>query len=65
MSLLGWIVGAMVLDEFGRQQDEIEDRDSALRDRDRRISDLQARLKSVECDRSETRDVGRSSRLGL
>lgn len=65
MSLLGWIVGVMVLDEFGRQQDEIEDRDRALRDRDRRISDLQARLKSVECDRSETRDVGRSSRLGL
>ena len=65
MSLLGWIVGVMVLDEFGRQQDEIEDRDCALRDRDRRISDLQARLKSVECDRSETRDVGRSSRLGL
>ena len=30
MSLLGWVVGAMVLDEVGRQQDEIEDRHAKL-----------------------------------
>lgn len=48
MSLLGWVVGALVLDEFGRQQDEIEDHDRALRDRDRKINDLEARLRRIE-----------------
>ena len=48
MSLLGWVVGALVLDEFGRQQDEIEDHDRALLDRDRKINDLEARLRRIE-----------------
>lgn len=48
MSLLGWVVGALVLDEFGRQQDEIEDHNRALRDRDRKINDLEARLRRIE-----------------
>ena len=48
MSLLGWVVGALVLDEFGRQQDEIEDHDRALRDRDRKINVLEARLRRIE-----------------
>ena len=48
MSLLGWVVGALVLDEFGRQQDEIEDHDRALRDRDRKINDLEAWLRRIE-----------------
>ena len=47
MSLLGWVVGALVLDEFGRQQDEIEDHNRALRDRDRKINDLEARLRRI------------------
>ena len=62
MSLLGWVVGALVLDEFGRQQDEIEDHDRALRDRDRKINDLEARLRRIEggeapCGRTR-RDYG-------
>ena len=48
MSLLGWVVGALVLDEFGRQQDEIEDHDRALRDRVRKTNDLEARLRRIE-----------------
>ena len=48
MSLLGWVVGAMVLDEFGRQQDEIDNHDRALRERDRKIDDLVARLSRIE-----------------
>ena len=48
MSSSGWVVGALVLDEFGRQQDEIEDHDRALRDRDRKINDLEARLRRIE-----------------
>lgn len=48
MSLLGWVVGAMVLDEFGRQQDEIDNHDRALRERDRKIDDLEARLSRIE-----------------
>ena len=37
-----------MLDEFDRQQDEIEDHDRALRDRDRRIRDLETRLRRIE-----------------
>ena len=52
MSLLGWVVGAMVLGEFGRQQDEIEDHDHALREKDRRINDLESRLRRLEQGRT-------------
>ena len=52
MSLLGWVVGAMVLDAFGRQQDEIEDHDHALREKDRRINDLESRLRRLEQSRT-------------
>ena len=55
MSLLGWVVGAMVLDEFGRQQDEIDahdralrERERALRERDRQLDDLEARMRRIE-----------------
>lgn len=55
MGLLGWVVGAMVLDEFGRQQDEIDaheralrERERALRERDRKLDDLEARLRRIE-----------------
>lgn len=37
-----------MLDEFGRQQEEIEDHNRALRDRDRKINDLEARLRRIE-----------------
>lgn len=58
MSLLGWVVGAMVLDEVGRQQDEIEEHDRALRERDRRIFDLESRLKRLEGRSDRRRPFG-------
>ena len=55
MSLLGWVVGAMVLDELDSRQDEIDareraqrERDHALRARERKLDDLEARLRRVE-----------------
>lgn len=41
MSLLGWVVGAMVLDELDSRQDEIDARE-------RKLDDLEARLRRIE-----------------
>lgn len=68
MSLLGWVVGAMVLDEFDRRQDEIDDRERAQRERDhalcardRKLDDLEARMRRIESQggvRGEYRNGG-------
>ena len=45
MSLLGWVVGAAILDEWGRseeQERELEERDRQIRELEGRISRLEA-----------------------
>lgn len=51
MSLLGWIVGAMVLGEFGSNQEEMDRQKRELYERDRRIEDLESRLRRLESGR--------------
>ena len=51
MSLLGWVVGAVILDEWGR----CEEQERALEDRDRRIRELEGRISRLEATRG--RDV--------
>lgn len=63
MSLLGWFVGAMIVDEFGHHQDELDRHERELKQRDRRISDLEFRLRSLE-SRGLVRDPGRGPRTG-
>ena len=45
MSLLGWVVGAALLDEWGRREEqerELEERDWRIRELEGRISRLEA-----------------------
>ena len=51
MSLLGWVVGAAILDEWGR----CEEQERELEDRDRRIRELEGRISRLEATRE--RDV--------
>lgn len=51
MSLLGWVVGAAILDEWGR----CEEQERELEDRDRRIRELEGRISRLEAMRG--RDV--------
>ena len=51
MSLLGWVVGAAILDEWGRR----EEQERELEDRDRRIRELEGRISRLEAMRG--RDV--------
>ena len=51
MSLLGWVVGAAILDEWGRCQEQ----ERELEDRDRRIHELEGRISRLEATRG--RDV--------
>ena len=51
MSLLGWVVGAAILDEWGRSEEEKRE----LEDRDRRIRELEGRISRLEATRG--RDV--------
>ena len=47
MSLLGWVVGAAILDEWGRH----EEPERELEERDRRIRELEGRLSRLEAMR--------------
>ena len=51
MSLLGWVVGAALLDEWGRR----EEQERELEERDRRIRELEGRISRLEATRG--RDV--------
>ena len=51
MSLMGWVVGAAILDEWGR----CEEQERELEDRDRRIRELEGRISWLEATRG--RDV--------
>ena len=51
MSLLGWAVGAAILDEWGRR----EEQECELEERDRRIRELEGRISRLEATRG--RDV--------
>ena len=51
MSLLGWVVGAVIRDEWGRCEEQERD----LEDRDRRIRELEGRISRLEATRG--RDV--------
>ena len=51
MSFLGWVVGAAILDEWGR----CEEQERELEDRDRRIRELEGRISRLETTRG--RDV--------
>lgn len=44
MSLLGWVVGAALLDEWGRR----EEQERELEERDRRIRELEGRISRLE-----------------
>ena len=46
MSLLGWVVGAALLDEWGRR----EEQERELEDRDRRIRELEGRISPFGSD---------------
>ena len=47
MSLLGWVVGAAILDEWGRR----EEQECELEERDRRIRELEGRISRLEATR--------------
>ena len=51
MSLLGWVVGAAILDEWGRS----EEQERELEERDRQIRELEGRIRRLEATRG--RDV--------
>ena len=51
MSFLGWVVGAALLDEWGRR----EEQERELEERDRRIRELEGRISRLEATRG--RDV--------
>ena len=51
MSLLGWVVGAALLDEWGRR----EEQERELEERDRQIRELEGRISRLEATRG--RDV--------
>ena len=44
MSLLGWVVGAAILDEWGRR----EEQERELEERDRQIRELEGRISRLE-----------------
>ena len=46
MSLLGWVVGAALLDEWGRH----EEQERELEERDRRIRELEGRISRLEAE---------------
>ena len=47
MSLLGWVVGAAILDEWGRR----EEQERELEERDRQIRELEGRISRLEATR--------------
>ena len=47
MSLLGWVVGAAILDEWGRR----EEQERELEERDRQIRELEGRIRRLEAMR--------------
>lgn len=47
MSLLGWVVGAALLDEWGRR----EEQERELEERDRQIRELEGRISRLETTR--------------
>ena len=47
MSLLGWVVGAALLDEWGRR----EEQERELEERDRQIRELEGRISRLEVAR--------------
>ena len=47
MSLLGWVVGAALLDEWGRR----EEQERELEERDRKIRELEGRISRLETTR--------------
>ena len=51
MSFLGWVVGAAILDEWGRR----EEQERELEDQDRRIRELEGRISRLGATRG--RDV--------
>ena len=51
MSLLGWVVGAAILDEWGRR----EEQERELEECDRQIRELEGRISRLEATRG--RDV--------
>ena len=51
MRLLGWVVGAAILDEWGRR----EEQERELEERDRQIRELEGRISRLEATRG--RDV--------
>ena len=51
MSLLGWVVGAAILDEWGRR----EEQERELEERDRQIRELEGRISRLEATRG--RDI--------
>ena len=55
MSLLGWVVGAALLDEWGRREEEEREKKEELRrknlENERRIRDLETRLGRIEGNR--------------
>ena len=51
MSLLGWVVGAALLDEWGRREEEEREKEELRRknrENERRIRDLETRLGQIE-----------------
>ena len=51
MSLLGWVVGAALLDELGRREEEERENEELRRknwENERRIHDLETRLGRIE-----------------
>lgn len=47
MSLLGWVVGAAILDEWGRR----EEQERELEERDRQIRELEGRISRLESEK--------------
>ena len=49
MSFLGWVVGAALLDEWGRR----EEQERELEERDRRIRELEGRIRRLEAEKQK------------
>ena len=49
MSLLGWVVGAALLDEWGRR----EEQERELEERDRQIRELEGRISRLESEKQK------------
>ena len=47
MGMLGWVVGAALLDEWGRREEQERD----LEERDRQIRELEGRISRLEATR--------------